>query len=120
MTRKTGGAFSNYRNTPKSDRNRSDTTSSSSSEELYEEEPLFTNRTSQLLHHNKNDYNTETKTLDFQNYSAIPSGHYSSPILHHRYSVPNNRFLQGEHQEVEYKSISSRTSKVSLLLLFYH
>lgn len=112
MTRKQGGGFSNYINTPRSSRNRSDTTSSSSSEEPYEEEPLFINRTSQLLHH----YNTITKPVESQNYASIPSGHYSSPVIKHRYSVPNNRHIQGEHQETEYRSLSSRISRVLFLI----
>ncbi|KAI7893332.1 uncharacterized protein EV154DRAFT_479342 [Mucor mucedo] len=104
MLRKQGGGFSNYKSTPRNDRRRSETNSSSSSEEPYEEEPIITNRVSQLLHH----YNTTTKHNDSQNYATVPSGHYSSPMINHRYSVPNNRYFQGEPQETVSSRVSAR------------
>ncbi|KAG2232438.1 hypothetical protein INT48_001914, partial [Thamnidium elegans] len=109
--------FNTDSKTSQRDRMRSETVSSSSSSE---EEEFWMQRSSQLLKNIKNDPILETsgklkpKSTQEPNYT-MPSGHYSSPILHHRYSVPNNRFLNaGEQHAMEYKSLSSsRTTEVA-------
>lgn len=120
--------FNTDSKTRQRDRMRSETVSSSSSSE---EEEFWMQRSSQLLKNIRNDPVQETlgklkpKSTQEQNYT-VPSGHYSSPILHHRYSVPNNSFLHtGERHAFEYKSVSSSRVKVTnynmyciILLLF--
>lgn len=115
LTRKAG--FNTDSKTRQRDRERSETESSSSSSE---EEEFWMQRSSQLLKNVKNDPILETlgklnpKSTQEPNYT-MPSGHYSSPILHHRYSVPNNRFLStAEQHAFEYKSLSSSRVKVKL------